>query len=327
VGVRGFAEPAIKFDVEANQFDADLYLPKTPVAKASSPSTSNQPEQPIDLSALRKLNLDGSLRIGALKVMNVKATQLRVDVKALNGQVNINPLYAKLYQGSINGSLSVNAQGMPSVAIIQNLSGVNVAPLAKDAANLDMLEGKGNIGLNLSSRGNTVSAMKKALNGNFSLNLVDGAIKGIDIDKKLLEAQALLSKGGGATSETQSANKDEKTVFKEFKATFKVASGVAHNDDLSLRSDLVRVSGAGDINIGNDSVDYNAKASISKTPDGKGGITVPLHVSGPYTQLKYKLDYAAMVKEAVKQKVDAKVESQKEELKNKLNEKLKGLFK
>jgi len=254
-----------------------------------------------------------------------------LDVTALHGLVNINPLSAKLYQGSMNGSLSVNAQATPSIAIIQNLNGINVAPLAKDAANLDMLEGKGNIGVNLTSHGNTVSAMKKALNGNFSLNLADGAIKGIDIDKKLLAAQALLSKGGAAASETSAANKDEKTAFKEFKATFKVTNGIAHNDDLSLRSELVRVSGAGDINIGNDSIDYVAKAAITKTPDGKGGITVPLHVSGPYTDLKYTLDYAAMLREAVKQKVDAKVDATKEELKAKAQEqlksKLKGLFK
>jgi AsmA protein len=141
----------------------------------------------------------------------------------------------------------------------------------------------------------------------------------------------MLSKGGGAASETQAANKEEKTVFKEFKATFKVTNGVAHNDDLSLRTELVRVGGTGDINIGNDSIDYYAKAAIAKSPDGKSGITVPLHVSGPYTGLKYSLDYAAMLKEAVKQKVDAKVEAKKEELKAKaqeqLKEKFKGLFK
>ena len=281
--------------------------------------------------ALRKLNLDGSLRIGALKLMNVRSTQLRVDVKAQNGLVNVNPVSARLYQGSINGSLSVNAQATPSIAIIQNLNGIDVAPLARDAANLDMLEGRGNIGMNLTSRGNTVSAMKKALNGHFSLNLVDGAVKGIDIDKKLLAAQAMLSGGGGVTSESLAANPGEKTKFKEFKATFKVNNGVAHNDDLSLRSELVRVSGAGDINIGNDSVDYRAKAAIARTADGKSGITVPVHVNGPYTDLKYTLDYGAMIREAVKQKVDEKVESRKKELENQmqqqLQDKLKGLFK
>src|SRR5450759_4889711 len=325
VGVKGFDNPAINFDADVDQFDADLYLPKKST-EAAKPQ-AKEPEQPLDLSALRALNLDGSLRIGSLKVMNVKSTQLRMDVTALHGLVNINPLSAKLYQGSMNGSMSVNAQATPSIAIIQNLNGVNVAPLAKDAANLDMLEGKGNIGVNLTSHGNTVSAMKKALNGNFSLNLADGAIKGIDIDKKLRAAQALLSKGGGATSETQSANKDEKTAFKEFKATFRVTNGIAHNDDLSLRSELVRVSGAGDINIGNDSIDYVAKAAITKTPDGKGGLTVPLHVSGPYTGLKYTLDYGAMVKDAVNQKVESKKEELKAKAQEQLKEKLKGLFK
>lgn len=332
-GVQGFAEPAIRFDVELDQFDADLYLPKKSTATATPRPgpQAREPEQPLDLSALRKLNLDGSLRIGALKVMNVKSTQLRVDVKALNGLVNVAPISARLYQGSTSGSLSVNAQSTPSIAIIQNLNGVNIASLAKDAANLDMLEGKGNVGVNLTMRGNTVSAMKKALNGHFSLNLVDGAVKGIDIDKKLLAAQAMLSGGGGVTRESLAANPGEKTTFKEFKATFKVSNGVAHNDDLSLRSELVRVSGAGDINIGNDSVDYRAKAAIARTADGRGGITVPVHVSGPFSDLRYTLDYGAMIREAVKQKVDEKIESRKQELKNQLQQqlqdKLKGLFK
>jgi AsmA protein len=326
VGVQGFSNPAIKFDMEMDQLDADLYLPKA-TATASAEPKPKEPEQPLDLSALRTLNLDGSLRIGALKVMNVRFSQLRVDVTALNGLVNLNPLSAKLYQGSMNGSLSVNAQATPSIAIIQNLNGINVAPLAKDAANLDMLEGNGNIGMNLTAHGNTVSAMKKALNGNFSLNLSDGAIKGFDIDKKLLAAQAMLSKGHGATSETQAAKKEEKTAFKEFKATFRVTNGVAHNDDLSLRTELVRVGGTGDINIGNDSIDYYAKAAIAKSPEGRVGITVPVHVSGPYTGLKYTLDYGVMLKETAKQKVESRKEEFKNQIQEQLKGKLKGLFK
>ena len=327
VGVQGFTDPAIKFDVDVDQFDADLYLPKKSTATTTSAAPkSTEPEQPLNLSALRTLNLDGSLRIGALKLMNVKTTQLRMDVNALHGLVNINPLSAKLYQGSMNGSLSINAQATPSITIIQNLNGVNVAPLAQDVANIEMLEGKGNIGVNLIMHGNTISAMKKAVNGNFSLNLTDGAIKGIDIDKKLRLAQSLLGKGG-ASSETQAANKEEKTAFKEFKATFKVANGIAHNDDLSMKSELIRVSGAGDINIGNDSIDYIAKAAIAQAADGQAGLAMPLRVSGPYTNLKYTLDYGAMLQDAVKQKMGAKIESKKEELKNQLQDKLKELFK
>ncbi|MDD5384583.1 MAG: AsmA family protein [Gallionella sp.] len=325
VGVNGFADPAIHFDVDVDQFDADLYMPK----KSAETPKSNEPEQPLDLSGLRKLNLDGSLRIGALKVANVKSTNVRLDVKARNGQMNVAPLSANLYQGSMKGSLSVNAQATPSVAINQNLSGVNVAALTKDAANFDTLEGKGNVGLNLTMQGNTISAMKKALNGNVSLNLADGAIKGINIAKKLRDAQGILGKGG-ASAQTQSANKEEKTDFSELKATFKVSNGVAHNDDLSLKSPLLRLTGNGDINIGNDSMNYVAKATLAKTLEGQGGkdsvggITVPVRVNGPFADLKYTLDFGAMIGEAAKQKVQTEV---KTKLQDQLKGGLKGLFK
>lgn len=330
VGVNGFASPSIQFDVDVDQFDADLYLPKKSADAAQSGSPKpNQPEQPLDLSALRKLNLDGSLRIGSLKIANVKSTHVRLDIKARNGQVNVSPLSANLYQGSMNGSVSVNAQATPSIAINQNLSGINVAPLLKDAVNFDTLEGKGNVGMNLTMQGTTVSAMKKALNGNLSLNLADGAIKGINVAKKLRDAQGMFGKGG-ASAQTQSANKEEKTDFSELKATFKVNNGVAHNDDLSLKSPLIRVAGAGDINVGNDSINYVAKATLAKTLEGQGGkdsvggITVPVRVSGPFADLKYTLDFGAMVGEAAKQKIQTEV---KTKLQDQLKEGLKGLFK
>jgi len=332
VGVNGFADPAIHFDVDVDQFDADLYMPKKSASepKADQPK-AGEPEQPLDLSGLRKLNLDGSLRIGALKVANVKSTNVRLDVKARNGQVNVAPLSANLYQGSMKGSVSVNAQATPSIAINQNLSGVNVAALTRDAANFDTLEGRGNVGMNLTMQGNTVSAMKKALNGTMSLNLADGAIKGINIAKKLRDAQGMLGKGG-ASAQTQSVNKDEKTDFSELKASFKVNNGVAHNDDLSLKSPLLRLTGNGDINIGNDSMNYVAKATLAKTLEGQGGkdsvggITVPVRVSGSFADLKYTLDFGAMVGEATKQKVEEKKEEIKTRLQDQLKGGLKGLF-
>ncbi|MFZ5524674.1 MAG: AsmA family protein [Pseudomonadota bacterium] len=324
-GVKGFTDPAIKFDVEMDQLDADLYLPKKSAEAAKT--QSKEPEQPLDLSALRKLDLDGSLRIGALKAFNVKTTQLRVDVKAVNGLVNINPLSAKLYQGSMNGSLSVNAQGTPSIAIIQNLNGVNVAPLIKDAANFDMLEGKGNVGVNLTTQGNTVGAMKKALNGSVSVNLADGAIKGINLTK-LVQGIQNLSKDTKA--QTLGVDKGEKTEFSEFKANFKVRNGVAHNDDLAVKSTVLRVSGNGDIDIGHDSMNYNAKAALAKTEQGRTA-TLPVNVSGSFDALKFKVDYGALLVDVAKQRIDEKKEKAKEDAKAKMQEELKkglkGLFK
>jgi AsmA protein len=319
IGVKGFSSPSIQFDVDVDQFDADLYLPKKTGAKV------NQPEQPFDLSALRALNLEGSLRIGKLKVANIKSSGVRLDVKAHKGQVNVSPLSANLYQGSMKGTLAVNAAAVPVITVDQKLSGVDVATLTQDAANFDTLEGRGNVAMNLSMRGNTVSAMKKAMNGNLSLNLNDGAIKGINVAKSLRDAQGMLGR-----AQTQAANQSEKTDFSELRASFKINNGVAHNDDLSMKSPLLRVAGAGD--IGQSSMNYLARATLAKTLEGQGGrdnvagITVPVRVSGPFADLKYTLDFGALVNEAARQKVEAAKQEIKTKAQDQLKNSLKGLF-
>lgn len=317
--VANFAAPAISFDVDVDQFDADPYLPP----KAEKTAQSGV-EEPIDLAALRNLNLNGNLRVGALKVANVKSKDVHVGVKAQGGLVNIAPLSAKLYEGSTSGSVSIDARSTPVVGVKQNLNGINVAALTKDAADFDTLEGKGNVGINLGMRGDRVSTMKKSLNGTLALNLADGAIRGINIAKKLRDAKSMIGQG----AQTQAANQEEKTDFSELKANFKVTNGVAHNDDLLLKSPLLRLTGNGDIDIGNDRMNYLAKATLAKTLEGQGGqdavggLTVPVRISGPFSDLKYTLDFAAMASEQTKQKIEQK----KEEVKTKLQDQLKGLF-
>lgn len=327
--VKNFNVPMIRYDLEIDQFDADPYLPKkTPEAKGQSKKT--EPEQPFDLSALKTLNVEGSLRIGSLKAANIKVAQLRVDVKAKNGLVSVAPLSAKLYQGSMDGKVTVDA-ATNSFTVNEKLTGIDIAPLLKDAVDLDMAEGRGNVSLDIATQGNTVSGLKKALNGSLSVNLADGAIKGINL-AKLVQGIQSLSKD--TKVQTLGVDKSEKTEFSEFKANFKVSNGVAHNDDLAVKSTVLRVAGSGDIDIGHDSLNYNVKAIFAKTEQGKTA-TLPVNVSGAFDDLKFKVDYAALLTDIAKQKIDEKKEELKAKAKDQVKTKaqeelkrgLKGLFK
>ncbi|MBI5006351.1 MAG: AsmA family protein [Nitrosomonadales bacterium] len=325
--VKNFGVPMIRYDLEIDQFDVDPYLPKkTAEAKTKGEGKKKEPEQPFDLSALEALNLEGSLRIGSLKAANIKVAQLRVDVKAKNGIVNVAPLSARLYQGSLDGKVSVNAASNNFTANAK-LSGVDIAPLLKDAAELELVEGRGNVLLDLVTKGNTVTALKKALNGKAAVDLANGAIKGINLAKLVQGVQSLSRE---TTTQTLGVDKNEKTTFSEFKASFKIRNGVAHNDDLAVKSTVLRISGNGDIDVGRDSIDYNAKAIFAKTEQGKTG-TLPVNVSGPFDDLKFRIDYAALLKDVAKQKLDEKKEQLKEDVKAKAREELKkslkGLFK
>jgi AsmA protein len=97
-----------------------------------------------------------------------------------------------LYGGSLNGALSINAYGN-AVALKQNFTGININPLMKDALDKDVLEGRGNVALDVSTRGDTVDAMKQALSGSASLGLKDGALKGINLAQTFREAKAKIS--------------------------------------------------------------------------------------------------------------------------------------
>jgi AsmA protein len=229
--------------------------------------------------------------------------------------VDLDPVTADFYQGKLASAITINAApATPTFAVRHRFNGISAGPLLKDLADSDILEGKGDVAADVTSQGNTVSALKKALNGSASLKLADGALKGIDIAGSIRNAKAKL--GALRGEQTQAADKNQKTDFSELTATFKIANGIARNNDLSMKSPLLRVGGEGELNIGEDSLNYLVKASIVGTAKGQGGrevdelkgLTVPVRVSGPLTAPSYKLDFGAMASDTAKQEIKSRIQ-------------------
>jgi AsmA protein len=338
-GLADFSPPSYNFDINIDQLDADRYLPKPAAAKGGpAPDAQKQPpaqaqaEQPLDLSALKGLRANGSLKIGSLKVSNVKASNVRVDLKAADGRVDVSPIAANLYQGTLAGALSLQATATPVITVKQTLTGITVGPLLKDAANFDTLEGKGNLSLDVSGQGATVTAIKKALNGSAAIKLADGAIKGINIASTIRDAKAKLGALKGEKS--QAASQSEKTDFSELSASFSIKNGVAHNSDLAGKSPLLRLTGEGDIDIGNEKLDYLVKATVVATAGGQGGkelsdlngVTVPVRLTGSFAAPQYKIDFAGIAAGAAKAVVEKKTEEIKARAQDQIKDRLKGLF-
>ena len=104
----------------------------------------------------------------------------------------------------------------------------------------------------------------------------------------------------------------EKTDFTEMSASFRIANGVAHNDDLQAKSPLLRLGGSGDINIADNSIHYLVKATVVNTSTGQEGkelahlkgVTVPVRLSGPFDALSYQVDFAAIATDLAKAKLN-----------------------
>lgn len=317
--VAGFASPAINFDVVADRLNVDHYLPQGKSETGGGTKSTGGGgqgaaggDEKIDLSALKSLNANGSLRIGALTVKNIKAQNVQVKLRAAGGRVDVDPIAANLYQGTMGGDARIDANSN-AFAVKQQLKGVEIGPLLRDATDKDLLEGRGNVNLDVTTAGATVAALKRGLNGTSSFSLRDGAIKGVDVAGTLRKAKALL---GSKSALEEQAKGSDKTDFTELSASFVIKNGIAHNDDLQGKSPLLRLSGAGDINIGTDSIDYTLKASVVATATGQGGksladvhgLTAPVHIVGTFDNLKYRVDVGALAAEAAKSAVTQELE-------------------
>ena len=315
---------AIRFTLAADQVNLDRYLPPPPPKPAGGAAPPPaKPEEPIDLSGLKGLNLKGDLKIDQLIASNVKLEKVHLGVKAAGGKVDAEPLTADLYQGKLSGAASVNAN-TDRFALKADLGGVALGPLLKDALNNDMLEGKGNIALDVQTGGNTVSAMKKALAGNAKLSLKDGGIKGFNLD----EAIRKLKKQPAQSS-------SQRTDLSELTASFVIKNGIAHNDDLSAKAPALRLGGAGDVNIGANAIDYLAKVSFVASSAGQGGKdlgdlngkTLPVKIDGPLDAPQFHPDFSALVRDVAKEQLQKQEDKLKERARERGMDLLKGLIK
>lgn len=344
------------FDVALDRLNVDRYLPpKAAAAPASggAKGAAGAPagaDAPVDLGALRGLDFSGNLRVGALQVSGARLANLRAKVQARDGRLAVAPFSVDLYEGRASGSISAAAGAPQRLAVQTTLESVNLQPLLQDVVKQDVLSGRGRVALDLNAAGASVGALKRSLQGSAAVGLRDGAVKGINLAKSLRDLKARF---GGGEDVVQAASGEEKTDFSELQASFRIAQGVARNDDFNAKSPFLRVSGAGAVDIGESRLDYLVKANVVSTStgqDGKGlehvrGLTVPVRLSGPFDKLSYKIELAQVARDAAKERLKERVgeklgeklgtgaaggttakEAAKQRLEEKLDQKLKGLF-
>ena len=283
LGTTRFAPLVATFDASVDRINVDRYAP--PKKEAA------RPDERIDLAALKGPTVNGKIAIGALTVRRVRLSNVRAEVKLAGGRLEVSPLSAALYGGTLAGSLAADANGN-RVTLKQAVQGVQVGPLLRDAAQQDRLEGRGSGNVDVATAGASVAAMKKSLAGTARFELKDGAVKGINL------AEAIQS-----LKPAKANDPSKKTDFSEITGTFAIRNGVAHNEDLQGKAPLLRLGGAGDVDIGNNAINYTARASLVATSKGQGGrdlsnlagVTVPVKLTGPLEKPDVALDFGEVL--------------------------------
>ncbi len=302
-----FSDPIYAFNLNIDKLDADRYITK------SSSTTKSTGDAPIDLSALKKLNASGDANIGWLKLANVKTSNVKVGIKAAGGVATVAPFSANLYQGSMSSNLVVDARATPTISFKTDMKGIEIGPLMTDAVNNDILNGKGNLDVDVKTSGSTVGALKRALGGNADVKLADGSIKGIDIAGTLRGYKEKLS-FGKKDANSLANDKTKKTDFSELTATFDIKNGVAHNEDLAMKAPILRLAkgdSKGDFDIGAEKINYLAKPTLVASLKGQGGsdldslsgVAIPIRLKGTFSQPDWGVDFGGFAQALAKNKL------------------------
>jgi AsmA protein len=233
-----------------------------------------------------------------------------VTVATNDKVMHIFPLKAQIYGGHYSGDVTLDSRtAMPALSLDEHLSGIDVGKLmVKDSKYLHV-SGRGNVDLKATARGEGADAILKTLNGKFDLNVADGAVEGIDLGYALAQADALIGK-----HQLSNAPNTKRTKFDAMKMSADIAAGIAATHDLTISSQVLKITGQGSANLPAKTVDLALVADTLKTA-GNTPIKIPVKVTGSMTDPTVKPDVEALAKGQLKEK-----------LKDVLQDKLKGLF-
>jgi len=285
-----FEPLAATFELAIDKLNLDRYIP------AESKGAAKKGDDRIDLTPLKGKTVSGKIAIGDLTAKRVKLQNVKAEVKLAGGKLEISPHSANLYGGTVAGAVTADADGS-RITVKENLQNVALGPLLRDAAQKDILDGRGNVSIDVQAGGTTVPALKKALAGAVKVDVKDGAIKGINLADSARNLKTALG------AKQTKADPTQKTDFSEMSASFAIKNGVARNDDLKAASPFVRLGGAGNLDIGNNTIDYLAKATLAATTKGQGGrdvkdltgVTIPVKLTGALDKPDWNVDYTALL--------------------------------
>lgn len=300
--------PAIEGEVTFNRLDLNPYLPATPApasAPAGQPAEPDQSwsETPIDLPLPLPVDLNLHLNAEGVTVREVATGPLALRVEADRQRAAVMLDRLDTTGGQLTGSAEARPEEPPSYVLAVHGEGIGVAKLLQTLGRSPRFDGTAALGLDLTAKGSNQRQLVQNSNGKGSLVVRDGAILGINIAGMLRQVMTL---GLSAV-----AGEQQRTDFAEAGGSFTIANGIVHNDDLILRAPVLRLDGAGTIDLPQRTLDYRITPQLAATLEGQGATGeptlragLPFVVQGPLQAPSIRFDLNGTLTSAVSSPAD-----------------------
>lgn len=304
--VPGEARPKLSAQLVAGP----LVIGAADAASGSSAATAGWSTDEIDVSALGAMDAEIGFSAPSLTLGQLKFGEVRSLVTVERARAMIDIKGAEAYGGAVTGDFVLNGRGGLSVGGRLKMVGLETQPLFTDLAGWDRLVSTGDFEVEFLGVGNSIAAIMQSLEGQGTLGLGPGEIRGLDIASML------------QTLEPDQVGAGQKTIFDALAGTFVMSAGVLSNTDLKMVSPFFTAAGSGEIGIGNQTLNYRLRPTALAAADGTGGVMVPLLISGPWADPSFRLDLEGVAREKMEEGAKELEKRTKAELEKRLEEEL-----
>jgi AsmA protein len=283
------SKPLVKLDLDFQRLA--VAMPKGNGGSGPQPWSNAS----IDLSGLNYVDLQAKISAAEINVGDARVAPVAMEAALASGVLKCRFANLGAYGGQANGDLIVDASAaIPAYALRGDLSGVRALPLLRSAADFDRLDGKLQAKLSLQSSGGSQRTIMSNLDGTAFVVFQDGMIRGVNV------AQMIRSLTSGTLSGWQE-NDQQITDMTQLSASFRIEKGKATSTDLNLVGPLVRVTGAGTIDLAEKTLALRTEPKLVMTTQGQGrasdpiGLGIPVVIDGPWAEPRFYPDMAGIL--------------------------------
>ena len=266
------SKPLVKLDLDLQRLDIGVPAGQaagSPVSQAASQPVSPQSSQPWSNATIDVMGLnyvDAQVKISAAEI-NAGDTHFglaAIEATLGRGVLKCAVTNLGVYGGQANGEIDVDASAAaPTFALRSDLTGVRALPLLSGLASFDKLEGKLQAKIAVRSTGTSQRAIMSNVTGSAFAVFQDGAIRGLNVARMI---RSLTSSTLSGWQETR----DENTDLSQLSASFRIENGQATTTDLNLVGPLVRMTGAGTVDLGTKLMAFRVEPKLVMTTEGQG---------------------------------------------------------
>jgi AsmA protein len=317
-------KPKLTGSLTTGEIDITPYAQASGAPPEQTKTSGGWGKAPIDLTPLRLADADLTLKTGGIRFEKFDFGASNIVATLRDGKLVADLRQTSLFGGAGGAIVTADGSGaVPAVGIKANIDGLALKPFMVAAAGFDMVEGTGDVDVNIAGAGADLQSLMNSLAGEGKFAFDDGVIKGVNLTelgnaaKTALTTRSLPLNAFGASQQTK---------FSDLGASFSMKDGVAAMADLKVDAGQFNVSGGGSLDIGAQKLSLSMFPEFKDKKGGLNGFGVPLKLSGGWDGVNVGIDWNWLTQKATSS-VTSKVTSEiQDELKKQLGADFGNLF-